>query len=217
MNGWEWGRLRTKPWDTVRNQYWSWVWYTIVPQSLRSVTMNGSWFENIGSVFLEPGNKLLQITVYKMETPQFSPKGVNWAMALRFYHIRHFFWKSPLLTTNCFCEKNNTWSRTMRFVQLWSLDTIIHRIVQKVVMHQDIGSNLTTFQLTCQPCQPLPSGRPPVGWGLRPKQFWMGTHSTENLRVRVFLGAFLSKKRENWVVLDSKRKSQSWEQNWKYL
>ena len=91
MNGWEWGRLRTKPWDTARNQYWSWVWYTIVPQSLRSVTMNGSWFENIGSVFLEPGNKLLQITVYKMETPQFSPKGVNWAMALRFYHIRHFF------------------------------------------------------------------------------------------------------------------------------
>ena len=66
-------------------------------------------------------------------TPIFT-KGVDWAVHHRF--IIFFQKKSPLVTTKCFCERNNTWSRTMRIVQFWSLETIIHRILQKVMQHR---------------------------------------------------------------------------------
>ena len=83
--------------------------------------------------------------------PKIFTKGVDWAVHHRF--IIFFHKKSALVTTKCFCERNNTWSRTMRIIQVWSLDTIIHRIVQKVMQHghhQDICSNQShAWKATC--------------------------------------------------------------------
>ena len=65
-------------------------------------------------------------TVSKWQPPQFLPKRVSRAVHRRFIKCH---WKSPLLTTNCFCESGSPGHEQCEAVQLWSLDldTIIHR------------------------------------------------------------------------------------------
>ena len=145
-----------------------------------------------------------------METPQFSPKGVNWAMALRFYHIRHFFFGNRLSSLPIIvsarrttpgheqCESSNSEVWTPSYTES-SRKLSCTRTSARI-------SRLSSWRANpANRC--LPDGHLLDEVFARPKQFRMGTHSTENLRVRVFFGAFLSKKRKNCVVLDSKRKA----------
>ena len=126
-----------------------------------------------------------------MATPQFLTEDVNWAVHHRFIIF---------VTGNCLSSLPSVSARTDHLVT-----NNANRPTLKFGDHATPNppeSHATWSPSTHSARSNLTStGRPPVGWGLRPKHFWIGTHSTENLKVRVFLET-LVKNRKTYPPLN---------------
>ena len=162
---------------------------------------------------VKPGNKLLQITVTKWQHPNFYQRVLieQCTTVLSYFFIRNRLSSLPSVSAR---------ETTPGHEQCESFKSEVWRPSCSSYTESSRKScNMVSIRAFCCSINLTP-GRPPVGWGLRPKHFWIlnDLNSTENLRVRVFLGAFLGKKPKKFeAVLDSKQESQSWGQNWKSL
>ena len=120
-------------------------------------------------------------------TPIFAkPKGVDWAVHHRFIIFVTGNCLSSLPSVSArtdFLVTNNANRSTLKFGDHATPNPPESRHATWSSSGHSARSNLT------------PTGRPPVGWGLRPKHFWIGTHSTENLKVRVFLETLVKKQK----------------------